>query len=330
MQDDNPFTDKVVEALSKVSGIEEITTYYNLPASSDLEAQESDAAIIGFTQQDMELLQTCTANGTMPDYGVMASKNQLVVGKANDFESYFGIQPEVGKTVTLKIFDGDKSENMQFDIAAILDQNKIGDNSDKIDMLLLPLDSINRIANCNTVYEYAIRVETSAEQQAEQEITQIVKDNPRLEVETLSGAIAQNENFIQAAKLALAVAIVFIGCFAIINMLNTILTGIIVRRKEFALMRSVGMSQKQLASMVRCEGLITVSFGLVLSICIGGGIGYVLCSFLKNGLMSYLNYHFPFGVTAAFCLLVILCTLAISEAALKNQGKSSLIELLRE
>ena len=44
------------------------------------------------------------------------------------------------------------------------------------------------------------------------------------------------------------------------------------------------------------EGLIVVGIGLVLSVIIGGGIGYVLCSFLKNNLMNYLNYQFPADV----------------------------------
>ena len=130
---------------------------------------------------------------------------------------------------------------------------------------------------------------------------QIVSDNPRLSVDSLSAAIAQNENFLQGTQLALAIAIVLIGCFSVMNLLNTTLTGIIVRRREFSLMRSVGMSQKQLSVMVHKEGLIVVSMGLVLSVIIGGGIGYVLCSFLKNSLMSYLNYQFPFGITILNC-----------------------------
>lgn len=111
-----------------------------------------------------------------------------------------------------------------------------------------------------------------------------------MDVVTLSAAIAQNKNFLQGTKLALAAAIIFIGCFSVMNLLNSILTGIITRCKEFALMRSVGMSKKQLSSMIHYESLIVVSIGLFLSLAIGGGIGYVICIFLKSSLMGYLNY----------------------------------------
>ena len=47
---------------------------------------------------------------------------------------------------------------MDLEIAAVLDQKKIGNNGDKIDMLLLPMDSISKIAASNTTYQYMIRV----------------------------------------------------------------------------------------------------------------------------------------------------------------------------
>ena len=94
-------------------------------------------------------------------------------------------------------------------------------------------------------------------------------------------------------------------------------------------MRSVGMSKKQLSSMIHYESLIVVSVGLALSLAIGGGIGYAVCSFLKSSLMSYLNYQFPFGITVFYCIIVILCSSTITEAALKYQNKLSVMELLR-
>lgn len=329
-QSNSPFTDELYYALRSLSGLEEMTVYQYLPVSNDLQARESDAAIAGFCREDMRLLQSCAFPGTDLDYEKMASRKQLIVGRADDFEQYFGEQPEAGAFVTLKIFDGERRNEMQFEIAAVLDQSKIGNNGDKIDMLLLPAASMREIAHSNLTYQYAVRVDDKFEQQAEKEIEEILTNHPRLNVVTLSAAIAQNENFLQGTQLALMAAIVFIGCFSVMNLLNTILTGIIVRRKEFALMRSVGMSQKQLSAMVRCEGLLVVSAGLSLSLIAGGGMGYLLCSFLKSSFMTYLEYRFPYGITMIYCLIVFLCTAAIIGGALKYMNKFSAVELLRK
>ena len=329
LQESSPFTEEVEKELSQLSGVQKIMNDQHLPASCDLQALESDAEIVGFEKADMALLQSCLLNGKISDYEQMASKNQMVIGRPGDFEKYFGIHPEAGSSVTLKIFDGQHTENLEFEIAAVLDESKIGNHGDKIDMLLLPVDSMQKVAHSNLTYQYVICVEDSFEQQAENEIDQIVSDNPRLSVDSLSAAVAQNENFLQGTQLALAIAIVLIGCFSVMNLLNTTLTGIIVRRREFSLMRSVGMSQKQLSVMVNKEGLIVAGMGLVLSVIIGGGIGYVLCSFLKNSLMSYLNYKFPLGITILNCAVIILCSVLITTGALKQQSKSSMMEALR-
>ena len=329
VESNNPFTEESYSAFSQVSGVKQITTITNLPVSNNLNAKESDGAIVGFEENDMDLIRECNLGNDIPEYQEMTSKNQIIIGRPSDFEAYFGIQPEVGNSIKLKIFDGTETKEMDFKIAAVLDESKIGNNGDKIDMLLLPNASMEKITSSNMTYQWVIRVDEKMEQQAEKEIRQILVANPRLAVTTLSGAIAQNENFLQGMILALAVIIIFISCFAIMNLLNTIFTGVIVRQKEFALMRSVGMTQKQLTTMVCCEGLIIVSVGLMMSLIVGGLIGYLLCALLKNGLMTYLNYQFPFRVTWVYCMLVVICSLLVSEIALRHQKNMSLIELLR-
>lgn len=132
---------------------------------------------------------------------------------------------------------------------------------------------------------------------------------------------AKNENFLQGTQLALTVAIILIGCFSVMNLLNTVVICITVRYNEFSLMRSVGMSPKQLSAMVHKEGLIVVGIGLGLSVIIGGGIGFALCSFLKSNLMSYLNYKFPLEISILYCAIILLCTIVISTGALKQQSK---------
>ena len=329
VESSSPFTEESYIALSQVSGVKQITTITNLPVSNDLNAKESNGAIVGFDETDMDLIRECNLGKSIPEYQEITSQNQIIIGRPSDFEEYFGIQPEVGNSINLKVFDGTETKEMEFSIAAVLDESKIGNNGDKIDMLLLPNDSMKKITSSNMTYQWVICVDEKMEQQAEKEIRQILVANPRLAVTTLSSAIAPNENFLQGMILALAVIIGFISCFAIMNLLNTIFTGVIVRQKEFALMRSVGMTQKQLTTMVCCEGLLIVSIGLILSLIVGGFIGYLLCTLLKNGLMTYLNYQFPFSVTLFYCALVVICSLLVSEIALRHQKNMSLIELLR-
>ena len=326
----NPFTSGLKDSLSSIAGVEYITEYHYLPVSAELETGESDAAVVSFGREDMDMIQSCMADRNIVDYDKLTANNQIIIGKPDDLEKDLNIQMEVGQTITLKIFDGTISYNMNFEIGAILDQSKIGNNGDKIDMLMLPLDTMNSLASCDTTYQYTVRVSDDLEEQAEEEIEEMLQSIPELSMRSLSAAIAQNENFIQGMKIALIAAVAFIGCFAVMNLVNTILTDIITRQREFALMRSVGMSQKQLSAMVRYESLITATIGLFLSLILGGAIGGILCTFLKQELMSYLTYQFPTGIAVIYCVCVVLCTLVVSGAALGHQNKATLIEQLRK
>ena len=329
VQASTPFTDSLKNSLRMVSGLEAMTEYHYLPAAFAPEAAESEISIVGFNRDDMDLICACRSSQADLEYNALVEQNLLIVGRPDSLERDYGIRAEAGQTLELTIFDGSDSYQRSFTVGAVLDQRKIGGNSDKIDMLMLPVDVMNNLMSCDTMYQLALRVSDDREAQAEAEIDQILKEAAGLSVTTLSAAIAQNENFIQGMKLVLTVVVAFIGCFAMMNLVNTILTSVITRRKEFALMRCVGMSQKQLSSMVRCESLMTSGIGLFFSVLIGGGVGAALCSHLKSGLMVYLHYRFPSEIALAYSTLVILSALTVTWAALKHQNKLSLIEQLR-
>ena len=329
IQVNNPLTEEVYKQLKQISGLKKIEIDKHLPASNNLKSNESDAEIIGFYKEDMPLLEKCNNEKSLPKYYDLSSKDKIVVGRPSDFEEYFGFKAKIGNIVTLKIFDGNASKNVTFEIAAVLDESKIENNGDKIDMLILPVESMDRISDANLIYQYVVKVDNNFENLAEKDIEQILLLNPKLGYNSLSSAISQNENFLQSSKLVLISIIILIGCFSIMNLLNTILTGVLVRRKEFALMRSVGMSKSQLFKMVYFETLIVVVSGLVLSIILGGCIGYIVCMILKNNLMSYLNYHFPLMITLIYSLIVIFLSLIISNMSLKHQNELSIIESLR-
>ena len=324
-----PFTASLKNSLRLVSGLEAMTEYHYLPAAFAPEAAESEISIVGFNRDDMDLIRACRSSQADLEYNALVEQDLLIVGRPDSLERDYGIRAEAGQTLALTIFDGSDSYQRSFTVGAVLDQRKIGGNSDKIDMLMLPVDVMNDLVSCDTMYQLALRVSDDREAQAEAEIDQILKEAAGLSVTTLSAAIAQNENFIQGMKLVLTVVVAFIGCFAMMNLVNTILTSVITRRKEFALMRCVGMSQKQLSSMVRCESLMTSGIGLFFSVLIGGGVGAALCSHLKSGLMVYLHYRFPSEIALAYSTLVILSALTVTWAALKHQNKLSLIEQLR-
>lgn len=121
----------------------------------------------------------------------------------------------------------------------------------------------------------------------------------------------------------------FIGFIGLLNFVNSMLTSILARRREFAMLRSIGMTARQLREMLRCEGALyalgaaalSLSLGAVLSAVIGGGL-------LKN--LWFFSYRFT--LAPLFCaapLLLILGALAPT-CMLRRVEKRSIVERLRE
>lgn len=329
VQAKNPLTPALLEELQNISGVEQISVYQNIPVSLSMDASESDNAMITFEKETVDFLRDQAQDNTLPNYEKITVENGLIIGRPDSFEKDYGFKPKVGQDISVKLFDGLGSKNITFTIVGILNEQKALDFSQITDTFMIPVSNVTKLISTNSNYEFRIQATTEMEQEVEIAIEQLLQNKTNLQLNTLSYAIAQNTNFIQGMKIALVLVVSLIGCFALMNLANTILTGVVVRKREFATLRSVGMSQKQLVLMVCLEGIIASSYGLILSVVLGSGLGFGLYTMLKNGVMSYLEYQFPLFIAMSFIFIVLLCTLSVSGVALKGQQKYSLVEQLK-
>ena len=120
-----------------------------------------------------------------------------------------------------------------------------------------------------------------------------------------------------------------IGLVGILNFFNAIMTGILSRRREFAVLQAVGMTNKQLRAMLICEGLFyalgAASVALTLSI---------LLSPLAGSLFETMFWFFSPHVTIVPVLLSVpvfaLLGCAIPALMYRHTAKQSIVQRLRE
>jgi len=110
--------------------------------------------------------------------------------------------------------------------------------------------------------------------------------------------------------------IAIVGFIGICGITNTINTTIILRRREFGILRAVGMTGKQLKAMLTYEGLIFGLISAVSSVVLGLILSYTVYSLLRSE-MSHLNWSIPWiGIILAVIGSIaagILTTLASSK-----------------
>ena len=120
-----------------------------------------------------------------------------------------------------------------------------------------------------------------------------------------------------------------IGIIGILNFINAVLTGIISRRKEFAMLQSIGMTRAQLKKMLCFEGLyyaaLAGTFSLVFGLLLSAVVVRAVCQSLW--FMSYHMVVYPLLIAIPVLLLLgLIIPLVIYSAS----DKESIVERLRE
>ncbi len=135
------------------------------------------------------------------------------------------------------------------------------------------------------------------------------------EKETRSGAVMGN---------AVSIVIALVG---VLNFVNSMVTAIVSRKKEFAMIQSVGMTKMQLCKLLVFEGLDYVGLTLIVSyICSALSVGVGVRAMIAGGFTTFRFTLLPLAVCTP--LLLVLATL-IPYLCFKNLEKDSLVERLR-
>lgn len=141
--------------------------------------------------------------------------------------------------------------------------------------------------------------------------------------------LEQNRNILFIVNLFAVVFIAMISLIAVANVFNTISTNIKLRRREFAMLRSVGMSDREFNKMMRYEcllyGLRTLLFGLPIS----GILSWLIYKGIFRG-GSEIDFIFPWGSLAVSILGVFLVIFITMIYAAEKIRKENIIEALRD
>lgn len=119
-----------------------------------------------------------------------------------------------------------------------------------------------------------------------------------------------------------------IGGIGSLNIINTVQTNLLLRRREFGLLQAVGMTTGQLKRMTSLEGLWFGFLGSFWGLAFGTGLSYFLyveMSGLQGG-----PFHFPWGGAIIACGAALAVGLLSVLGPMRRIGRMNLIESLRE
>lgn len=199
-------------------------------------------------------------------------------------------------------------------------------------MAVAPYQLKERFVTKDTHTEMGLTFLSNSPSQSAAEMENIINNYGILSDYTLYNVyemFEQNRNIIFIVNLFTYVFILMISLIAVANVFNTISTNIRLRRRELAMLRSVGMSDREINKMMNFEcmfyGMRTLIFGVPTAVL----ISWLIYKFLFVG-GAEVSFVFPWVslvISVLGVFLVIFITMLYAVGRIK---KENIIEALRD
>ena len=136
-----------------------------------------------------------------------------------------------------------------------------------------------------------------------------------------------NRNVVTIIRVFAYGFIVLISLIAAANVFNTISTNISLRRREFAMLKSVGMTQEGFRRMMNYECLLYGSKALLLGLPVSCGITYLIYRAVTTAYET--SFHLPWAAIGIAVLSVFLVVFATMMYAMRKVKKDNPIDALK-
>lgn len=196
--------------------------------------------------------------------------------------------------------------------------------------MYLPAEEYLKVVTRPVVMTYAFNVQNSYEQAMDTYLNNYTKDiEPVMDYDSKLTMLDSFKGMQQMIITIGGTLSLIIGLIGILNFINSMLTSLLSRRQEFAIIQSIGMTDQQLRKMVIFEGLYYAAATMVTSLVLGVIFSYVVIGGVVSGLWFF-SYKFTnIPLLLAYPVLLVM-SIVIPYIAFRSINKQSVVERLRE
>lgn len=324
VQKNNPLNEGLKQQIEELDGVERVDVFTALKVSGGPFEEEIGSEFInGVPEEYAEELKKGIAEGNVT-YEELKSGDKVILDRAL-LHWYPDIK--VGDKLKLNIHDGDNTFQKEIEVAAIGDY---GSGLTNYNCLIMAKEGAEKLTINNSSSYFQVIADKDYDEALEASLQAIVDGSGRLQMRTWKNEYDTWENALQMTRGACYAFIIILAAISIMNLINTMINSVHVRKKELGMMQAIGMSDRQLMKMLQLEGIFYTVGTLIISIGVGSLAGYPLFLYAKRtGMFDISTYHYP--VTAAIIIILTLFVIQMLLAIFiaKSVRKDSLIERIR-
>ena len=250
--------------------------------------------------------------------------NEIVINKYRTDRSELNYGDlQVGDSLTFRFEVGGQIIEETFTVAGIAYFPSTG-------LFYCTQEAIEQISPYNNTTHISIFCDKNYTESVKDRLASLISGNPNLRLKVYSEEYSMIAGFINVTMSSLYAISAFVVIFGLLNMINMLINSAIIRKREFALLQAVGMTNRQLRKMLYREGMSVSIKSALLAAAFGITIGGLLC-YLANKVMALKFVIFAIDPLPVLLFAAVLIGLQIlvSYCICRSIEKTSLIENLR-
>ncbi|TCW33344.1 putative ABC transport system permease protein [Thermohydrogenium kirishiense] len=358
------YTNDDVKTISQIEGVKKVGTKVSMEGflESDVNDLENDfkkyngisntnknvettIEVKGYDDDQLQGFKKYIDKGYMSSLNISSDKypNAVVYNYYYDIFKHKleGIRKDlkVGDIMTIRIpviRNGKIAyEEKNIRVGALLKQEWIakGDSTRGARMeIILPQKYLMTISGKSTYDQISVQSEAGKDTYVYNRINKILENKPFAEMESKLSYIEKSQKGFTGVLKSDMVIVALILLIAGMNVYNTLKTNLLIRTNEFATLRAIGMTAKQLKSMIIKESIIYGVLSSIIAALIGSYNVYSFYSLVNRqykagfNISERLQFKFPVIPILLYSAIVIVICILSSYVSAKKVEKLNIVE----
>lgn len=246
-----------------------------------------------------------------------------------------GSEAVIGKTITLRNSENQKFFSMEVGACPThtedygLNIGSFWQKGGAPSSILISETALNKVCDTAAIDTILVDCDARAESRVKAKIKELVKVNPCVAAtEFKSDLTSEFVSSMMAMNIlggGISLVLILIG---IINFINVMVTGVFARRRELAVMESVGMTKKQVKRMLVFEGSYYGGISLALLFTVGNAMTYLIAH-MACQIADYAVFHYPIGLMCMITVVIMAVCTCVPVLVYRSLSKESVTERLR-
>jgi putative ABC transport system permease protein len=295
-----------------------------------------DSTFTVYDENELEVAKQYLKEGNIDEKTMNKENSVIVIGKNKLYneaakKNFYGRIADInaGDEITLKL--PYKGTTSKVKVAAVLKKNPFAFEGSENGIKIITTKQVAEKLLKEKVEADDLHIKlknTKLESSANEKLEKIISKGNNVKLINIIDANRQENSSILMMKILLYGFVIVVSLIGSVNIINTLTTNIILRRREFAALKCIGLTQRGLRKMIVLEGMLYGIIGSIYGSVLGTILSYVMYKQI-NGVRE-MAYSIPVNAILIASAGAIAIGYISVLVPLKRIKRENLIETVRE